>query len=57
MVLFVMLQQNNKTKQIPWPEYTIERPSLVGEVSANFLQVEGIVWSVQRIPTAVISVF
>jgi hypothetical protein len=30
-----------------------ERPPLVGEVSANILQVEGFVWSSQRIPTAV----
>jgi hypothetical protein len=30
-----------------------ERPPLVGEVSANFLRVEGVAWSVQRIPTAV----
>jgi hypothetical protein len=30
-----------------------ERPSLVGEVSANFLPIEGVAWSVQRIPTAV----
>jgi hypothetical protein len=29
-----------------------ERPPLVGEVSANFLQVEGVVWSAQRIPMA-----
>jgi hypothetical protein len=31
-----------------------ERPPLVGEVSANILRVEGIEWSAQRIPTAVI---
>jgi hypothetical protein len=30
-----------------------ERPPLVGEVSAKFLRVEGVVWSEQRIPTAV----
>jgi hypothetical protein len=29
-----------------------ERPPLVGEVSANFLLVEGVAWSEQRIPTA-----
>jgi hypothetical protein len=29
-----------------------ERPSLVGEVSANFLQIESVAWSAQRIPTA-----
>jgi hypothetical protein len=30
-----------------------ERPPLVGEVSANFLRVEGVAWSAQRIPRAV----
>jgi hypothetical protein len=30
-----------------------ERPPLVAEVSANFLRVEGVAWSAQRIPTAV----
>jgi hypothetical protein len=30
-----------------------ERPPLVGEASANFLRVEGVAWSAQRIPTAV----
>jgi hypothetical protein len=30
-----------------------ERPPLVAEVSANFLRTEGVVWSAQRIPTAV----
>jgi hypothetical protein len=30
-----------------------EWPPLVGEVSANFLRVEGFAWSAQRIPTAV----
>jgi hypothetical protein len=30
-----------------------ERPPLVNEVSANFLRVEGVAWSVQRIPMAV----
>ena len=35
-----------------------ERPPPVGEVSANFLRIEGITWSAQRFPTAVlISVF
>jgi hypothetical protein len=31
-----------------------ERPPLVAEVSANLLRVEGVAWSAQRIPTAVI---
>jgi hypothetical protein len=30
-----------------------KRPQLVGEVNANFLRVEGVAWSAQRIPTAV----
>jgi hypothetical protein len=30
-----------------------ERPPLVGEFSANFLRIEGVAWSAQRIPTAV----
>jgi hypothetical protein len=29
-----------------------ERPPLDGEVSANFLQIEGVAWSAQRIPAA-----
>jgi hypothetical protein len=32
-----------------------ERPPLLGEVSANFLRIEGATWSAQRIPTAVFS--
>jgi hypothetical protein len=30
-----------------------ERPPLVGEVDANFLRIDGVPWSAQRIPTAV----
>jgi hypothetical protein len=30
-----------------------ERPSPVGEVSANFLGIEGVAWSAQRIPMVV----
>jgi hypothetical protein len=30
-----------------------ERPPLVDEVSANFLLIEGVAWSAQRIPPAV----
>jgi hypothetical protein len=30
-----------------------ERPPPVGEVSANYLRIEGVAWSAQRIPTAV----
>jgi hypothetical protein len=34
-----------------------ELPPVVGEVSANFLRIEGATWSAWRIPTAVFSVF
>jgi hypothetical protein len=34
-----------------------ERPPLFGEVSANFLRIEGVEWSAQRILTAVLSAF
>jgi hypothetical protein len=34
-----------------------DRPPHVGEVSANFLRIEGVAWSAQRIPTAIFSVF
>jgi hypothetical protein len=34
-----------------------ERPLLVGEVSANFLRVQGVAWSAQWIPTSIFSVF
>jgi hypothetical protein len=30
-----------------------ERPPLVGEVSANFLGIEGVAWSAQRFPMVV----
>jgi hypothetical protein len=33
-----------------------ELPRLVGEVSANFLRIEGVAWSAQWIPMAVFSV-
>jgi hypothetical protein len=50
-----------KTKKTPCPlvrKRTIptERPPIVGEVSANFLRIEGVAWSVQRIPPVVNSV-
>jgi hypothetical protein len=32
-----------------------ERPLLVGEVTANFLRIEGATWSAWWIPTAVLS--
>jgi hypothetical protein len=53
------LRNNNYYSVILVHEQTIptEQPPLVGEVSANSLQIEGVAWSVQRIPTAVLSVF
>jgi hypothetical protein len=30
------------------------RPPIVGEVTANFLRIEGVAWLVQRIPTAIL---
>jgi hypothetical protein len=35
----------------------IEQPPFVGEVTANFLRIEGVTWSAWRIPTAVFSDF
>jgi hypothetical protein len=34
-----------------------ERPPHVGEVIVNFLRLDGVAWSAQRIPTAVFLVF
>jgi hypothetical protein len=34
-----------------------ERPPVVGEVIANFLQIEGATWSTWRIPKPVFSIF
>jgi hypothetical protein len=34
-----------------------ELPPFVGEVSTDFLRIEDVAWSQQRIPTAVFSVF
>jgi hypothetical protein len=51
--------QTTKTKELKTValvrERTIptERPPLVGEVSANFLRIDSVAWSVQRIPTVV----
>jgi hypothetical protein len=49
-------------KKTPWPysaprTIPTERSPLVGEVSANFLRIEGVTWSAQRIPPAVFSIF
>jgi hypothetical protein len=47
-----------RKKQPPWAvvrkrTISTERQPLVGEVSDNFLRIEGVAWSEQRIPTAV----
>jgi hypothetical protein len=50
-----LVQVSNST---PWHEtMPTERPPLVGEVSANFCRIEGVVWPAQRIPTAIFSYF
>jgi hypothetical protein len=41
----------------PRANYTDRATALVGEVSTNFLRIEGAAWSARRIPTAVISIF
>jgi hypothetical protein len=57
-----LLEFNHKKKEksVAWVcERTIatEWPPLVGEVSTNFLRIEGATWSAWRIPTVVSSVF
>jgi hypothetical protein len=56
---FARLKGKNKNS-VTWVRYrTIptERPPLVGEITTNFLRIEGTAWSAWRIPTTVISVF
>jgi hypothetical protein len=52
--------KNNKTKNLlglsPRANYTDQPPPLFGEVSANFLRIEDVVWSARRIYMAVFSV-
>jgi hypothetical protein len=43
----------NSVALVPKQIVPTERPPLLGEVNANFLRVEGVAWSAQRIPTAV----
>jgi hypothetical protein len=52
--------QKKKLNSMVWVwERTIptERPPLVGEVIANFLRIEGTMWSAWRIPMAVFLIF
>jgi hypothetical protein len=53
----VIIQITNSVALVRKRALPTERPPLVGEVSANFLRVEDVAWSRQRIPTAVFSVF
>jgi hypothetical protein len=51
-LLYILLEQT----KTPWShKWTIpaKLPPLVGEVSVSILQIEGVVWSAHRIPTAV----
>jgi hypothetical protein len=50
-------QQQNSVVLVRKRTIPTERPPHVDEVSANFLQIEGVAWSAQRIPAAVFSVF
>jgi hypothetical protein len=55
----IFLNAKKKKNSMVWVrEQTIptKRPPLIGEVSANFLRIEGATWSAWRIPTAVFSV-
>jgi hypothetical protein len=57
---FTIQPMLKKLSSMAWVrERTIpnERPPLVGEVNANFVRIDGVVWSARRIPTAVFSVF
>jgi hypothetical protein len=49
----------NKNSVVSVRERTVqtERQPLIGEVSSNFLRIEGGKWSTSRIPTAVFSAF
>jgi hypothetical protein len=49
MMQIIIYLKNNPWLLVRNPE----RPPLVGEVSANFLRMEGVTWSAQRIPMAV----
>jgi hypothetical protein len=48
---------NNSVALVRERTISTERPQLVGEDSANFLRIEGVVWSAQQLPKAVFSVF
>jgi hypothetical protein len=51
------MQEKNSVVLVRKRTILTERPQLVVEVSANFLQIEGVAWSAQRTTTAVFSVF
>jgi hypothetical protein len=48
---------NNSVARVHERTVPTERPPLVGQVRANFLPIEGVLWSARRIPMSVISVF
>jgi hypothetical protein len=52
-------KQNKNNELRGLSEWTIpaEWTPLVGEVNANFLRMEGVVWSAQQITKAVFSIF
>jgi hypothetical protein len=54
-------KKNTKTNKLcglnPRANYTTEWLPFIGNVSSNFLRIEGATWSVWRIPEAVISIF
>jgi hypothetical protein len=51
------LNNNNSVALVRERTIPTERPPLVGEIRANFLRIEGVVWSARRIPAAVFAVF
>jgi hypothetical protein len=54
---FTTKQKTNSVVLVRKRTIPTERPPLVGEVSANFLRIGGVAWSVQRITKSVFSVF
>jgi hypothetical protein len=53
MRLTINLAKLNSVALVRKRTIPTERPPPVGEVSANFLRIEGVAWSEQRIPTTV----
>jgi hypothetical protein len=53
MIVINQRKKNNSVALVRKRIIPTQRPPLVGEVSAKLVRVEGVVWSAQRIPTAV----